>query len=140
MMKQSKGATNSSTSKSRACPATIFERRHGKWKVHDYDGAFADRRRALELDPALAKNPLFMKEQEVLALSFVNRSYGREAFEDDLAGALADLNQATELSPRMGRVYRYRASVKRSLGDVPGADADDAKAAELGFPLDSPAD
>lgn len=51
--------------------------------------------------------------------------------DDNLAGALSDLNNAIKLDPKFARAYPNRGNVKLSRGDLDGAIADYDRAIDL---------
>ncbi len=68
--------------------------------------------------------------QRHLAAAYARRAV-QEQSENDLDGALADLNKASEVKPDCTEIYIFRAYVKQCQGDLDGALVDYKKAREL---------
>jgi eukaryotic-like serine/threonine-protein kinase len=81
------------------------------------NAAFDDFNQALSLNPASS-------------LALMGRA-GVHIRRKGFRKALADLDEAIRLSPELANAYRSRATAKRALGDASGAQADQAKFAEL---------
>ena len=94
-----------------------------KLMAGDIEGALADRRRAFELNPALAERPGYLKEQTSIVQFFVYHSGVKES-EGDIAGALAYLDRAIELEPDSADFHKIRGMFKKNHGDLLGALAD----------------
>jgi tetratricopeptide (TPR) repeat protein len=79
----------------------------------------------------LAERMLTLNED---ADAYVDRAVGKAILEEpDFQGALKDLDRALEIDPGSGRAYAVRSIVNRNLGIAERAEADLAKAKELGF-------
>jgi Flp pilus assembly protein TadD len=63
---------------------------------------------------------------------FCNREEARIKL-GEYSAALADLNQAINLSPKLGEAYYYRGVANEHIGNSSVAQADKTKAAEFGF-------
>jgi tetratricopeptide (TPR) repeat protein len=83
----------------------------------DYDNAFNDNCKAIELNPSLP-------------IPYCNRGT-LKVVRKDLRGALADFDAAIRLKPDYADAYRSRGYVKDQLGDLDGAIADCTRAVEL---------
>lgn len=86
-------------------------------RVGDWEGAWEDDSKAIELNPNLP-------------LPFGNRGI-LKVVRKDFKGALADLNEAIRLDPRFADAYRNRGYAKDVLGDLDGALDDLTKAVEI---------
>jgi tetratricopeptide (TPR) repeat protein len=119
---------------------------------NDKDGALADAEEAVRLEPNVAQSFVTRgrirsnRGEKELALAdlnhaisidpnfapaYVERGYVRESFRDangketkDLAGALADYDQAIRLNPRSTRARISRSFIRRDQGDLAGAIVD----------------
>jgi tetratricopeptide (TPR) repeat protein len=94
------------------------------WK-DDYDRAIADHTKAIELDPAKA-DYYFGR-----GTSYHNQKV--HTGQGDYDRAIADQNKAIELDSHNGKYYHSRGLTYRAKGDTARADADEAKARELGY-------
>jgi len=98
--------------------AAFYARRAvDRHRAGDWDGAWEDDSKAIELDPALP-------------LPFGNRGI-LKIVRKDFKGALADFDEAIRLAPRFGDAYRNRAYAKDALGDPDGAFDDLTRAVQL---------
>ena len=88
-----------------------------KLEANDVEGALADAKYAVEVDPGSAK-----------ALGVLGLVLTRKG---DLEGALAAYTRATELDPKLTGAWADRAVVRNSLGDYKGAIEDESRAIEL---------
>jgi tetratricopeptide (TPR) repeat protein/predicted Ser/Thr protein kinase len=117
-----------------------------------YEAAFADSTRALQLDPSLVwayrnRARAYRYRGEVDAaladldkaleldpsawLTCVERAYLRHVYRGDLDGALADAGRAVALQPASAFAHQSRASIRATAGDPAGAAADARRALEL---------
>jgi tetratricopeptide (TPR) repeat protein len=117
-----------------------------------YEAAFADSTRALQLDDTLTwayrnrarahryrgdvdgalddlRRALELAPEAYL--TYIERAYLRNVYRGDLEGALADADRAVELNPTSAYAYQTRASIKTALGDLAGVVKDAARALEL---------
>ncbi|HEX7901912.1 MAG TPA: protein kinase [Planctomycetota bacterium] len=117
-----------------------------------YEAAFADSTRALQLDATLtwayrnrARAHRYRGDvdaaledlSKALALApeayltYVERAYLRNVYRGDLEGALSDADRAVQLAPASAYALQTRASIKTALGDLAGTAVDAARALEL---------
>jgi tetratricopeptide (TPR) repeat protein len=104
----------------------------------DLDGALADFKRAIELNPDLVAahdncgRVEHAKNDRDKALADTWNQFGRiKKDEGDLDNALVGYNKAIELNPNFAAAYSNRGLVKKAKGDFDGAMADFDKAIEL---------
>ncbi len=121
-------------------------------RKRQYEPAFADSTRALQIDPSLtwayrnrARTYRYRGEVDAALadldraleldpaawLSYLERAYLRHSYRGDLDGALADAGRAVALHPNSAFAFQTRASIRNSLGDLPGVVADAGRALEL---------
>ena len=99
--------------------AAYFHRGNIKRDQGNHVGALADYNSAILLNISVAKHK-----------AYYNRAITRAEL-DDLAGALADLDEALSIAPAEASYYKTRAWIREEFGDIIGATADRQKVEEL---------
>jgi tetratricopeptide (TPR) repeat protein len=121
-------------------------------RKRQYEAAFADSTRAIQLDPTLtwayrnrARAHRYRGDVDAALedlskalelspeayLTYIERAYLRNVYRGDLEGALADADRAVQLHPASAYALQTRASIKSAMGDLAGVAVDAARALEL---------
>lgn len=111
----------------------LLERGNSKERLNDFRGAISDLTSSIDYLKVYILTSSNPNENtiDVIRIIYTSRAYAKLGMED-LNGALLDVNEALELSPRSGELFKLRGEIKILLGQKDSACLDFSRAGELG--------
>jgi tetratricopeptide (TPR) repeat protein len=111
----------------------LLERGNSKERLNDFRGAISDLTSSIDYLKVYILTSSNPNENtiNVMRIIYTSRAYAKLGMED-LDGALLDVNEALELSPRSGELFKLRGEIKILLGQKDSACLDFSRAGELG--------
>ena len=109
----------------------LLERGNSKRELSDFRGAISDISKSIDWFYSYVLITSNANIIDLIDASYISRAIAKLGI-NDLDGALIDVNEALELSPRSGEHFKFRGEIKILLGQKDSACLDFSRAGELG--------
>jgi hypothetical protein len=110
----------------------LLERGNSKRELNDFRGAISDISTSIDWFHSYVLTTGNANIIDLVSVSYVSRAMAKLGM-DDLSGALSDVNEALELSPKGGELFKLRGEIKMLLGQKDSGCLDFSRAGELGI-------